>query len=280
MATQRWALRAGLGVALLSLLPPVSEAAARLLSVHTLVHMLLIAGAAPLLAYGLAGQLEGAAPWLARVLGFPLTGLVAFNALLLFWQLPGPVDAMMRHGVLHYLAHLSLLGSAICLWYPVLRPLGAPSGLSLIGRVGYLLLAGVPPTVPGVVLVLARHSLYAAYSGPHAGLSALEDQQLAGVVLFGTAKLALVAGTLVAIWQLLTPKPPPPDDGREDESPPVDPPVAPAWLARLDEILPAEPAPLVRSGARDRPSVTVAGESGRARPDPGRGGPGPEFPQG
>jgi putative membrane protein len=281
MVAHRWALRAGAGVALASLLPPLATASAHLVAVHMLAHMLLIVGAAPLLAYGLVGLIDAPPRRLGRILGHPLLGLAAFNAVLLFWQVPVPVAAMAQSPAMHQLAHLSLLVSAICLWYPVVRPLGVPGSISRIGRIGYLLLAGVPPTIPGMILVLARRPLYAVYPGAF-GLSALEDQQLAGLVLFGTAKLALVAGTLVAIWQLLTPEAEPPDDRDRGGRRPVEP-LAPAWLKRLDEPLPAEPAVRLRvgaatPGARDRPSGTVVRDSGRAwqarRPDaPVRGSP-------
>jgi cytochrome c oxidase assembly factor CtaG len=282
MAAHRWALRAGAGVAVASLLPPLADASARLAALHMLAHMLLVVGAAPLLAYGLAGLIDRPPRRLARILGHPLLGLAAFNGVLLIWQVPVSVAAMAQSPAVHQLAHLSLLVSAICLWYPVVRPLGEPGSISRIGRIGYLLLAGVPPTIPGMILVLARRPLYAVYPGAF-GLSALEDQQLAGLVLFGTAKLALVAGTLVAVWQLLTPEAEPPDDRDSGGRRPVEPPVAPAWLKRLDEPLPAEPAARVHvgaatPGARDRPSGTVVRDSGRAwparRPDaPGRGSP-------
>jgi len=282
MARHRWALRAGAGVVLASVLPPLADGSAYLMAVHMLAHMLLIVGAAPLLAYGLVGMIDRPPRRLARLLGHPLLGLAAFNGVLLFWQVPGPVAAMTEHPAVHLLGHLSLLVSAICLWYPVVRPLGVPGSISRIGRIGYLLLAGVPPTIPGMILVLARRPLYAGYPGAF-GLSALEDQQLAGLVLFGTAKLALVAGTLVAIWQLLTPQAEPPDDGDGGGRQPVEPPVAPAWLSRLDEPLPAEPSVRVwvaapTPGARDRPSATGVPDSGRAGPalwpdGPARGSP-------
>ncbi len=285
MARHRWALRAGAGVGLACVLPPLSDGAGRLMTVHMLAHMLLIVGAAPLLAYGLAGMIDRRPRRLARLLGHPLLGLGAFNGVLLFWQVPGPVAAMTQDPAVHQLAHISLLVSAVCLWYPVVRPLRVPGALSRVGRVGYLLLAGVPPTIPGMILVLARRPLYAGYPGA-AGLSALEDQQLAGLVLFGTAKLALVAGTLIAVWQLLSPEAEPPDDRDGGGHPRVEPPVAPAWLSRLDEPLPAEPPARARvaagttPGARDRPSGTVAGDSGRAGPAREPDGPMPGLPRG
>lgn len=265
--------------------PPLSVGGARLLALHTLSHMLLIVLAGPLLAYGLAGILDHRPGRVARVLGHPLLGLCAFNGTLLFWQLPEPVRVMMQSLAVHQLAHLSLLASAVCLWYPVVRPLRGPGSLSRIARVGYLLLAGVPPTIPGMVLVLARRPLYAAYAGA-GGLSALEDQQLAGLLLFGTAKLALVAGTLVAIWQLLTPDGEPPDDRGDRDLTPIEPPVAPAWLRRLDDPLPAEPPAPARvrnvatPAARGTPSARMARESARAQPGRGPDGPGPGSPRG
>ena len=286
MAAHRWALRAGAGVGVASLLPPLADGSAYLMAVHMLAHMLLIVGAAPLLAYGLAGMIDRPPRRLARGLGHPLLGLAAFNGVLLFWQVPGPVAAMAQYPAVHQLAHVSLLVSAICLWYPVVRPLGVPGSISRIGRIGYLLLAGVPPTIPGMILVLARRPLYAVYPGAF-GLSALEDQQLAGLVLFGSAKLALVTGTLIAIWQLLAPEADPPDDREGGEHPVVEPPGAPAWFSRLDEPLPAEPPVQARvaagrpiPGARDRPSGTMVGDSGRTGPVRQHGAPARGSPRG
>jgi hypothetical protein len=100
------------------------------------------------------------------------------------------------------------------------------------------MVAGVPPTIPGITLAFAHHPLYAAFQS-------IDDQQIAGLLLFATAKLALVGGTFVILWRLLTPEPEPPD--WEHDQPAVDdgPPSAPAWLGRLDEELPAEVEPRV-----------------------------------
>src|SRR5207302_9566498 len=118
-------------------------------------------------------------------------------------------------------------------------------GLSPIAKIGYLMVAGVPPTIPGITLALSHHLFYHAYR-------ALEDQQVAGLLLFGTAKFALVAVTFVHLWRLLTPQPEPPDRDDPHVQPADLPPTAPAWLRRLDEELPAEagrprvPAPIGR----------------------------------
>jgi hypothetical protein len=94
-------------------------------------------------------------------------------------------------------------------------------------------------------LALSHHLFYHAYRS-------IDDQQLAGLLLFGTAKFALVAGTFVILWRLLTPQPEPPHRDDQNSQPDDHPPTAPAWLNRLDEELPAEagrprrPAPIGR----------------------------------
>src|SRR5207244_8343935 len=97
----------------------------------------------------------------------------------------------------------------------------------------YLMVAAVPPPIPRITLALSSHLFYHAYRS-------IEDQQVAGLLLFGTAKFALVTGTFVLLWRLLTPQPEPPD--RDDRPPSTGdlPPAAPAWLWRLDGELPAE----------------------------------------
>jgi hypothetical protein len=95
------------------------------------------------------------------------------------------------------------------------------------------MVAGVPPTIPGLTLALSHHAFYQAFRS-------LDDQQVAGLLLFGTAKFALITGTFVILWRLLTPQPDPPDHDDRDARGVDLPPGAPAWLERLTDELPAE----------------------------------------
>lgn len=250
MNRRRWALCGGFVAAAVALLPPLAWSADQLLSVHIVQHMLLLAVSAPLLAYAIEPVASRRVGRAARVLGHPLTGLLAFNGVLFTWQVPAFLDAAMRQGALHQGAHLSFLLAALCFWWPIVRPLAAPGGLGPIAKIGYLVVAGVPPTIPGVILALSRTPFYNSYADAHVlGISRIEDQQLAGLVLFGTAKFALLAGTFIILWRLLEPEPEPPDDDRGAEPVPATPPSTPAWLERLGDELPAEPAP-DRTGTR------------------------------
>ena len=221
----RAALYAGSLLSVGVLLPPVTSFADQRLSLHMLLEMLLLALIIPLFAYGAGALLRG--PVAASV--HPVVGIATLNVVLFGSQLPAVMDLASRNLLFREAAQVAFIAGAFLFWWPIVRP----GGLSAIAKIGYLMVAGVPPTIPGITLALSHHLFYHAYRS-------LEDQQLAGLLLFGTAKFALVFGTFVILWRMLTPEPEPPD--RDDgEAPSGDlPPGAPAWLERLDEDLPAE----------------------------------------
>jgi len=232
----RLAFAGGAILGSITLLPPVAELSARLLMVHTARQMILLAMVGPLLAYAGAPRLGG---W-ARAL--PLAGMVGFNAVMLLTQLPLVLGASSGSFLLDVILQLVFLGVCVLLWLPVM----ASSGLSRIAKIGYLLVAGVPPTIPGVVLAFSRHPLYPGFG--------LGDQQLAGLLLFATAKFTLIAATFLILWRLLSAEAEPGDDEDRPASVPQTPPSAPAWLRQLDQELPPEPAPV-----RPRPQLSRRG---------------------
>jgi putative membrane protein len=222
---RRAALYAGSLLSVAALLAPLSRVADASLSWHMLEEMLVLAVVIPLLAYGAGPLLPArAASWI-----HPVVGIVGLNLVLFGSQLPAVVDLASKDLVFREAVQAVFMTGAFLFWWPVLR-LG---GLSPIAKIGYLMVAGVPPTIPGITLALSHHLFYQAYRS-------IEDQQVAGLLLFGTAKFALIAGTFVLLWRLLTPQPEPPD--RDDRQEPTAdlPPAAPAWLWRLDEELPVE----------------------------------------
>jgi len=219
------ALYAGSLLSCAALLLALSRVGDGRLSVHMLEEMLVLAVVIPVLAYGVSPLLRGrAASWL-----HPVVGMLALNVVLFGSQLPAVVDLGSRDVVFREAAQAVFMTGAFLFWWPVVRR----DGLSPIAKIGYLMVAGVPPTIPGITLALSHHLFYQAYRS-------IEDQQVAGLLLFGTAKFALVAGTFVLLWRVLTPQPEPPD--RDDRQSPAGdlPPSAPAWLWRLDEELPVE----------------------------------------
>jgi cytochrome c oxidase assembly factor CtaG len=229
----RIALAAGAALAAVGLLPPTIAFADQRLSLHMLDEMLLLTLVIPLLAYGAAPLLLGRLRWL-----HPVSRILALNAVLFGYQLPALLNLVTKDPIAAEAAQAVFMAGAFLFWWPIVRA----EGLTPIAKIGYLMVAGVPPTIPGITLAFSHHLFYAAYRS-------IEDQQIAGLLLFGTAKLALVAGAFVILWRMLAPdgEPPDDDDWRHSEDPL--PPNAPAWLRRLDGELPAE---------AERPRVPVS----------------------
>ena len=221
----RAALVAGSLLSVGALLSPLSHVVDQRLSLHMLEEMLLLAIVVPLLAYGVSPLLAGrAAAWM-----HPIAGILALNLVLFGLQLPVVLDLATKDLGFAELLRVAFMTGAFLFWWPIVRP----EGLSAIAKIGYLMVAGVPPTIPGITLALSHHLFYHAYRS-------IEDQQVAGLLLFGTAKFALIAGAFVILWRMLTPEGEPPDrHGRHSQIDDL-PPTAPAWLLRLDEELPAE----------------------------------------
>ena len=221
----RAALAVGSLLSVAALLAPLSQLPQERLSLHMLEEMLVLAVVIPLLAYGVSPLLAGRAA--SRI--HPVAGIVALNLVLFGSQLPAVVDLASKDPGFREAMQAVFMMGAFLFWSPVVRR----DGLSPMAKIGYLMVAGVPPTIPGITLALSHHLFYQAYRS-------IDDQQLAGLLLFGTAKFALVAGTFVVLWRILTPQPEPPDrDDRRSAAGDL-PPSAPAWLWRLEEELPAE----------------------------------------
>ena len=232
----RAALVAGSLLSVAALLPPVERLADQRLSLHMLEEMLVLAIVMPLLAYGVSPLRPGrAASWV-----HPVTGILALNLVLFGSQLPAVLDLAGKDLGFREAVQAVFMMGAFLFWWPIV----GRSRLSAIAKIGYLMVAGVPPTIPGITLAFSHHLFYHAYRS-------IEDQQIAGLLLFGTAKFALVAGTFVILWRMLTPEPEPPDhDDRPWQIGDL-PPSAPAWLRRLDEELPAEAGRPARAGVAE-----------------------------
>ena len=222
---QRAALLAGSLLSLAALLPPVSDIADQRLSLHILEEMLLLALVIPLLAYGSGPLLpHRLASWM-----HPVAGILALNLVLFGSQYPAVLDLAVKNAAFREVTQAVLMFGGFLFWSPIVNR----NNLSPIAKIGCLMVAGVPPTIPGLTLALSHRTFYDAFRS-------LEDQQVAGLILFGTAKFALITGTFVILWRLLTPQPEPPrgDDGGAQSG--DLPPGAPAWLERLNDELPVE----------------------------------------
>jgi putative membrane protein len=204
----------------LALLSPLHRLGSVLFSAHMAQHELLMVVAAPLLVLGrpivpflwalpiswrrTLGAWATASPvrsaW--TFLTLPLVAWILHAAAIWLWHAPALYQATLDSDLVHTLQHASFLGTALLFWWAVLR--------RHEGRVGrpaaalYLFTTSVHTSLLGALLAFSTTLWYPLYRSSTAGwgLTPLEDQQLAGLIMWVPAGLAYVIATLciTASW--------------------------------------------------------------------------------
>ena len=124
----------------------------------------------------------------------PLTALPIFIAATWLWHSPPAYDMAVRSSEWHYLQHVCFLGAAFLFWYPVVRPYPSRPRWSTWLLFPYLILADLSNTILSVLLTFSNRVLYPYYAEvPRlAGLSVLEDQSAAGVLMWVPGSVAFL----------------------------------------------------------------------------------------
>lgn len=199
-----------------ALVSPVHFLGEHLFTVHMIEHELVMAVSAPLIVlarpvgvmfWGLPRPLRHAAGKAfksvvaEKVWSFATGGFVAtmlHGAAIWAWHAPALFDATVTDLSLHRLQHLSFFATAIFFWWAVIWRLGR-------GMAAWHLFATMMHTsILGALIALAPHVAYVAQtqSAPEWGLTPLEDQQLAGIVMWvpGGIIYAAAALAVLALW--------------------------------------------------------------------------------
>jgi len=180
-----------------------------LFSVHMVQHLLYSLVVAPLLILGLPGwlarRLLGTGRLAAVVRGWtrPLPALITVNGVILVTHWPAFVDFVVVHHAAHFGAHVVLFGASLIMWWPVVSPL-PEHRISPPYQMLYLFVQTILPTVPASFLTFGSEPLYHVYARlPRLnGISALSDQQIAGIImkLGGGFFLYAVIGVVFFTW--------------------------------------------------------------------------------
>lgn len=190
------ALTAGHVVLFLAFVSPLCALGSSLFSARIAHHMLMIAVAAPLLVAGGATLLVR--PERAdRPPRLPLTAAAGLHAVLLWgWHAPAAYAWALWHPALYWVMELSLLLSALVFWDALWRrredlPAVLVTLVAFMAQMGLL----------AAILTFAPEPLYAYHLPTTAGwaLTPLEDQQLAGLIMWGPGSLPYAVAGLVAL---------------------------------------------------------------------------------
>jgi putative membrane protein len=188
----------------IALVSPLDALSKELFSAHMVQHLLLVLVAAPFFAIGrFALAVAWAVPpsgiskiwkewrW-GRVWNFltrPMTAFLLHNAAIWIWHMPKLYEASVHNEWIHFLEHFSFFFTAFLFWQVfadltegVRMGRSARFGLGIFMIFGTMLVSGFL----GVLIAFSPHVWYAVYAHETVryGLTALEDQQLAGTIMW------------------------------------------------------------------------------------------------
>src|SRR5262249_49456429 len=127
------------------------------------------------------------------------------------WHAPRAYELALASGAWHVVEHASFLAAALLFWYAVLLPYPARPSWSRWLLIPCLLLADVANTILSAWLTFSSRVLHPHYEEvPRLfGLSALDDQAIAGVMMWVPGSLCFLAPLFVIGLELLFGKPSP-----------------------------------------------------------------------
>jgi cytochrome c oxidase assembly factor CtaG len=219
---RRWeaaSFAAGWTTLAIALVSPLHALGGVLFSAHMVQHELLMVVAAPLLVLGRpivpslwamprrwrrksgrwARRAAVRGTW--RAITAPAAAFALHFIAIWTWHAPGLYDLSLRSEFAHAIQHASFLGTALLFWWAIVQ------GGRRIGHgaaVLYLFATAVHTSLLGALLTFTSSLWYPAYgatTGPW-GLMPLEDQQLAGLIMWipGGIVYAGAALALFASW--------------------------------------------------------------------------------
>jgi len=225
---QSWravSLLAGLFAIWIALSSPLSALDHEFLTVHMVQHLLLMSIAAPLILMGEPVLVLWAGlplPFvkvvrrlaqrpsmrrLGSILVSPVWCWVAATGALAVWHVPAMLTLTMQSGAWHAIAKASFVVTGLLFWWPVVHPW--PSArVPRWSMVLYLFLAMLPCDILSAFLVFSERIAYSVYlpMPGHTSLSVLDDQAVAGALMWTVVTLVyLTAGTILAT-RLLSPR--------------------------------------------------------------------------
>lgn len=210
----------GWTVVALSLVSPLHELSEQLFSAHMVQHELLMAVGAPLLVLGrplvpmlwalplrLRIRIGGVAHvasvrQLCRSVTSPLAAWAIQAAVLWIWHALPLFQATLHNDGAHALQHACFLAASLLFWWALVH--GGHGRLGHGAAVIYVFTTAIHTSALGALLTFSHRVWYPAY-GPTAatwGLTALADQQLAGLIMWIPASLPYLGACLwlLASW--------------------------------------------------------------------------------
>lgn len=132
-------------------------------------------------------------------LASPPVAIVVWLSVMYVWHIPALYDAATENPLLHLLEHASFFAAGVALWWPLVQPIPMRRGLTGLQPLGYIAAAKGGLAALGLFLAWSSTAHYPHYEDTPRiwGLSAVEDQNVAGVIMMVEQSMTLV---LVLVW--------------------------------------------------------------------------------
>lgn len=219
------AFMSGLLFVWIAVASPLGSLDHRLLTAHMVQHLLLMAGAAPLILLGAPAVPFLHCPpqsllrravsvarlrwmqWLGRTVTNPAFCLFAASLTLIAWHIPVLFELAMRSAGWHIAQQLSFFVTGTLLWWPVIQPWPSIARWARWTIPLYLFFATLPCDALSAFLTFCDRAIYPSYQSGTLpfGLSALSDQQLAGSLMWVCVTFIYLLPAVAITVQLLAP---------------------------------------------------------------------------
>lgn len=220
---QAYAFVLAIVILLIALISPVAGFSEVLGSMHMLQHTLILMVAAPLMAMAsprhIAMWSVPAAYWrtewkfrhwaqtwgLVRLVR-PFTIWLLYSLILWIWHLPILYEAALADPWIHDFQHISFFAASFFFWKMIFDPFARFRLYPGVG-LAYIFVSTIHSMALGLLMTFAPRVWYFPYlqSAPLYGLSALEDQQIAGLIMWMPAGISYVAAAVYVSFKLVNP---------------------------------------------------------------------------
>ncbi len=132
----------------------------------------------------------------------PLIAWPLFIGVIIGWHFPLTYEAALKNEVIHLIEHLTFALGAYLWWWNVIDPAPLRASLSYLARVPFVFITIVPTFVLGAFLTFAPNPFYPHYelTAPAYGITALEDQEIGGVIMWIPGSFVVAAALLLSLY--------------------------------------------------------------------------------